>query len=142
LPEGGLMRSIACRLGRHRWEYLVFPDDDVVRWCPRCRSPKALSILPARRVVPPEVATAAAKVAAQVASDRPLVDLDPDALSAAAGMIAAIATGDDQGFNTLAKWSDPVSLTLSLVWLTTDADQQRCPSEVDAGPRRSPADLR
>jgi hypothetical protein len=132
--------QMLCRLGRHRWEYLIFPDDDLVRWCPRCRRPRALTIIPARRLegpkeatwVPAGTAVPPADVVHLVANvpdgtiDRPVApDLDHDALSAAAGMLAAIASADDQGFRVLAKHSDPKQLTFALCFLVLDALAER-----------------
>jgi hypothetical protein len=112
-----MIGRLLCRLGRHRWEYLIFPDDDLVRWCPRCRRPNALTIIPAKRIPGSENATAVA--------DRPVAaDLDHDALSAAIGMLAAIARSDDRGFAILAKHSEPRDLVFSLCALAIDALQE------------------
>jgi hypothetical protein len=110
--------KIACWLGRHRWEYLIFHDGDLVRWCPRCRRPKALTVMPAMRIPGSGDAT--------VPSDRPVAAaLDRDALSAAAGMLAAIAKADDHGFRVLAKHSEPKELVFALCFLVVDALAER-----------------
>ena len=109
------MRKIGCLLGRHDWQYLIGHADLVIRWCPRCQNPKIADVFPAKRL--PEVG----KMASTPAADRPIVDLDPDALRAAAGMLQAISKADERGFNILAKHSDPIALTLSLCFLVTDA---------------------
>ena len=84
LTEGVPLRKIGCRLGRHAFEYLICPDDDLVRWCPRCKSPKALTIIAAKRLP----GTGLADDNPQPERDRPLASLlDQDALSAAAGML-------------------------------------------------------
>jgi hypothetical protein len=110
------MGKIGCLLGRHPFEYVIGHADLVIRWCPRCQNLKAADVFQAKRlpgVVQP--------LNNSVAPDRPIVDLDPDAIRAAAGMMQAIAKADDRGFNILAKHADPVNLTLSLCFLVADA---------------------
>jgi hypothetical protein len=107
---------LLCRLGRHDREYLYSPSSDlVVVWCPRCKNPKAAEVFPAKRI---GNAPAGAKAANP---DRPLGKLDHDALTAAIGMLAALARLDDQGFDVLRRHSDPLELTFSLVFLANDA---------------------
>jgi hypothetical protein len=58
--------------------------------------------------------------------DRPVAAaLDHDALTAAAGMLAAIDKSDDQGFTILAKHSEPKALTFALCFLVIDALSER-----------------
>jgi hypothetical protein len=112
---------ILCRLGRHEREYLIDHNDLVVVWCPTCQNPKIAEVFDAKRLP----GSTSAPVAPD-ASDRPVAAaLDHDGLSAAAGMRAAIARSDDQGFRTLAKFSDPKELVFALCFLIVDALAER-----------------
>jgi hypothetical protein len=117
--------KIACLIGHHEWAYVIGHADLVIRWCPRCKNPKILNAFSTTRLPRVEQASTAAP------TDRRIVDLDPDALRAATGMLQAISKADDHGFNILAKHSDPVQLTLSLCFLVTDALAER--SGLDLG---------
>jgi len=111
---------LLCRLGRHDREYLIGNSDLVVVRCPRCQNPKVAEVFDAKRL--PE----SKAQSADQNSDRPVASaLEHDALSAAAGMLAAISRSDDQGFVVLAKHSDPKPLTVALCFLVIDALAER-----------------
>ena len=107
--------KISCRLGRHQWDYKISLPDLVVRWCPRCRNPKIVEVVTAKRLAEPEQA------GSHGTTDRPLVKLDHDALRAAVAMLAAMERSDVSGFNVLRRHSDPLDLAISLCFLATDA---------------------
>lgn len=118
---------LRCRLGRHDWEYFV-TDEMVVRWCRRCKSPRAANVYPAKRLDAPASST----TAVDPATDRPLINLDPDSLRTAAGMLKTLKTDDLEGFNILARHSDPGLLLLALCCLTSDALQEHASDDLGA----------
>lgn len=65
---------------------------------------------------PPAIPTTTA-----VPADRPMVNFDSDSLSAAFAVLAAVERSDVTAYHVITKHSDPLDLTLALVFAVGDA---------------------